>query len=814
MLRVIRILNCKISGLKTIAFIFLFFGFQLAQAQLIFVCDSKTGKPVEGVFVHFGQISVHTGINGKADISALKDAERITFSHSSYVELRTSYQNLWSNNFVVRLLEDPVRIDEIVVSASRREQSRLEIPNKIITITRKEIDFQNPQTAADLLEYKSGVFVQKSQMGGGSPMIRGFSANRLLLVVDGIRMNNAIYRNGNLQNVISLDAGSIESTEVIFGPGSVIYGSDALGGVMSYQTLKPKLSSTDEYDRRGTVFARYSSVNFEKTVHGDVNFGSKKWAALASLTCTDFDDLKMGTNGPEEYLRPQYVVHHSFINSGTDRIVENADPRVQHYTGYSQFNSMIKFRFRPSERLDVNYAFHYSETSDIPRYDRLIQYSNNKLKYGDWYYGPQIWGLHSLQVGINKETGLFDRVNLLAGWQKYTESRLDRKLNKNELAERTEQVDVFSLNVDLDKTIGKSHVIYYGLEGVINRVGSEGVSRNLITGGQKNIDTRYPDGSGTQSVAAYLSYKWLLNHQFTLHSGGRYTLTALNGKFSDEFYDFPFAEFSNSHGAATGNVGIVYHPTDNWQLNTSASTGFRSPNIDDMAKVFESTPGNVMVPNPDLKPEYARNVEIGIIRRYQKLAKFELDAFYTFLDNAMVRSDFSFNGKDSIPYDGALSKVEALVNADYARLYGGSFSMEVFFSPQISMKNSLSYTWGEDSFGDPLRHAAPFFGSSHLSYSGEKFRLVLYARFNGEITNANLSPSEKEKPEIYALDTNGNPYAPAWWTLNLKSSVQMTKNLSIAGGLENILNKRYRPYSSGIVSGGRNLIVSLKYSMQ
>ncbi len=799
--------------MKSILLIFLLFCTTLAHSQIVVVSDSKSGKPIENVVIHSGMLTVQTNRDGKADISLFKNAERITFTHSSYVELRTTYQNLWSANFSVRLLEDPVRIDEIVVSASRREQSRLEIPNNIVTISRKDIDFQNPQTAADLLEYKSGVFVQKSQMGGGSPMIRGFSANRLLLVVDGIRMNNAIYRNGNLQNVISLDAGSIESTEVIFGPGSVIYGSDALGGVMSYQTLKPRLSSAEGYDRKGAVFTRYSSANNEKTVHGDVNFGSAKWAGLISLTLTDFDDLKMGTNGPKEYLRPEYVVQNSFSNSGKDEIVSNSYPRKQIYTGYSQFNSMVKLRYRPTEKLDMTYAFHYSKTSDIPRYDRLIQYSGNKLKYGDWFYGPQLWSLHSLQMVYSGKTSFFDRVNLLAGWQNYEESRCDRRLNKNELNVRTENVDVLSLNIDLDKTFDRRNVLYYGLEGTHNLVGSEGIARNLVSGSQKNIDTRYPDGSKTSSLAAYLSYKWLLSSKFTFHAGGRYTLASLNGKFSDEFYDFPFSEFRNTHGAATGNLGLVYHPTENWQLNASASTGFRSPNIDDLAKVFESTPGNVMVPNPDLKPEYARNVEIGVIRRFQKLAKFELDAFYTFLNDAMVRSDFSFSGKDSIVYDGDLSKVEALVNADYANIYGGSFSMEIFFSPRLSMKNSVSYTWGADSFSDPVRHAAPVFGSSHLSYSAEKFKVVLYGRFNGEVSNENLAPSEKEKPEIYAIDTNGNPYSPAWWTLNLKASCQLSRKFAVNAGLENILNERYRPYSSGIVSAGRNLIVSVKYSL-
>jgi len=798
---------------KPLFLILFFIAFHIAQAQQVFVCDSKTGNPVEGVLIYANQLSTRTNKEGKAEISSLKNAARITFAHPSYVEIRTSFQNLWSNNFVVRFTEDPVRMDEIVVSASRREQSRLEIPNKIISINRKNIDFQNPQTAADLLEYKSGVFVQKSQMGGGSPMIRGFSANRLLLVVDGIRMNNAIYRNGNLQNVISLDAGTIESTEVIFGPGSVIYGSDALGGVMSYQTLKPRLSGSEKKEIATNIFTRFSSANLEKTTHGDFNLGSSRMAALLSLTFTDFDDLKMGTDGPGEYLRPQFVRFNSMKKTGIDEIVENTDPRKQVYTGYSQFNSMLKLRYRPTEKMEFNYSFHYSATTDIPRYDRLIQYSGNKLKYGDWYYGPQIWSLQSFQMLYNEKHKLFDRINLLAGWQNYEESRLDRKLNKKELNERTEKVDVFTLNIDIDKNFSKSKVIYYGLEGNLNLVGSEGISRNLITNDQKNIDTRYPDGSKTSSIAAYVSYKWLLNKHFTLLTGGRYTLAGLNGRFSTEFYDFPYSDFSNLHSAVTGNLGLVYHPTDNWQLNASASTGFRSPNIDDMAKVFESTPGNVMVPNPELKPEYARNIEIGVIRRFQKIAKFELDAFYTFLNDAMIRSDFSFNGKDSIRYDGTLSKVEALVNADYARIFGGSFSMEVFLSPQISMKNSLSYTGGEDSFGDPVRHAPPVFGSSHLEYSGDKFRINCYARFNGKILNRNLSPTESEKPEIYAIDANGKPYSPAWWTLNLKTSAKLSKNFSLNAGLENILNKRYRPYSSGIVSGGRNLILSLKYSL-
>jgi len=399
-----------------------------AQNQVVTVLHSKTKMPVEGTTVYSEKFSGISDKEGKIFIPALENDIRLTFRHPSFIPVKISYKNLWAQKFKVLLVEDPIKLDEIVISANRRQQSKTEVPNSIISIDKAEVELQNAQTSADLLETKGGVFIQKSQMGGGSPMIRGFSANRLLLVVDGIRMNNAIYRNGNLQNVISLDAGTIDHTEIIFGPGSVMYGSDALGGVISFQTLKPKLTTSRLTDLSGNFFTRYSSANFEKTAHGDFNFGSERWAALVSLTYSDYDDMVMGKNGPDEYLKKQVVVENSFEN-GKDQTIENENPRKQVASGYNQINYMHKLRFRPSERIDLNYAYHYSNTSNIPRYDRLIQYKGSKLKYAEWYYGPQLWSLHSVELDYHQKHMLLDRANVVAGWQKYEESRFERKLN-------------------------------------------------------------------------------------------------------------------------------------------------------------------------------------------------------------------------------------------------------------------------------------------------------------------------------------------------------------------------------------------------
>ncbi|NJM25504.1 MAG: TonB-dependent receptor plug domain-containing protein, partial [Bacteroidia bacterium] len=233
---------------------------------------------------------------------------------------------------------------ETVVAANRWEQPIREVPGRVAKVGASLVAFQNPQTAADLLALSNQVFIQKSQLGGGSPMIRGFATNRVLLVVDGVRINNAIFRSGNLQNVISLDANVIESSEVIFGPGSVIYGSDAIGGVMDFHTFSPHVKQPGNNMFSGNGFTRFSSANKEKTTHVDFNVGLDRWAFLTSVTYSDFGDLRMGSHGPDAYLRRDYIEN----ENGADVVKINSDPEVQVPSGYSQLNLMQKVRFQPS----------------------------------------------------------------------------------------------------------------------------------------------------------------------------------------------------------------------------------------------------------------------------------------------------------------------------------------------------------------------------------------------------------------------------------------------------------------------------------
>lgn len=784
-----------------------------AQAQtLLRVADADTGQPLGWATVssEARKQVITTDERGLADVSALAGATDIVLRLLGYESRQLNYSDLEQSNFKMTLQATNLSLDEVVVSAGRWEQRRADTPARITSITAREVRMQNPQTAADMLGLSGEVFIQKSQLGGGSPMIRGFSTNRVLLVVDGVRMNTAIFRGGNLQNVISLDPFAIGRTEVLFGPGSVMYGSDAIGGVMRFQTLAPTLSAAKPGQWSGGAAVRYATASAEKTAHLHLNVGGRRWASLTSFSINDFGDLRMGANGPDEYLRPEYVER---IN-GVDSIITNDDPQVQVPTGYRQYNVMQQLRFSPNERWDMRYAFHFSTTTDYSRYDRLLVYRNGLLRSAEWYYGPQEWMMNHLSVRHKGSGKAFDELSINLAQQRFGESRHDRNLNSSTLRNRTEGVQAYSLNLDFLKRWGQTQQLSYGLEAVYNQVSSEGDDKNVNTGASVPAAARYPDGATWTSLAAYAAYNRELTEKWALLAGLRYNFVGLDATFDDTYYPFPFTEANMANGALTGSAGLIFKPGNGWQWSLNLATGFRSPNVDDVGKVFDSTPGLVVVPNPDLSPEYIYNGELGIAKVVGEALRFDLSLYYSWLDNALVRRPFALGGQDSIVYDGELSGVEAIQNAARATVYGLQVGLEWKWSTHWSIRSRFNYQQGEEELDDsslaPLRHAAPWFGATHLRYAAKRWQLEAYAVYNGTVTNENLAPEEQGKPYLYAIDDKGNPYSPGWYTLNLKGMVQLNQVLAVSLGLENITDQRYRPYSSGIAGAGRNFIASLR----
>lgn len=774
------------------------------------VKDELSNSPLEGVsvFNNSQELIAQTNYTGKLTLPEnVGDTLTLILNDFQSKEIYPHKLSIKELNRVY-LKTEIFKLNTVIISGSKWSSKPNKTPEHIFSFTEKDIHFNNKSTSADLLNASGEVFIQKSQLGGGSPMIRGFAANRLLIVVDGIRMNNAIFRSGNIQNVIAIDPFTLNNVDVITGPGSVLYGSDAIGGVMNFET--ETIHPTEKLEFSGNIETRYATAAEEKTVHANAIVSHKKWASYTSFSITDFGDLKMGKNGSEDYLRPEFVesINHQ------DFIVENPNPIVQKQTAYYQKNVMQKFKFQPNAKWNLNYTFSWAETSDVPRYDRLTRYRDGNLRSAEWYYGPQKWILNALTAEFKTKNRFFDSYKSILSHQYFNESRHDRDLFSNITTQRFERVNVLSWDNNFKKKINEKNEFLYGVDVNLNHVNSYGKYENILTGETTKAASRYPDGSEWNQFGIYA--KWLreLSNTINIESGLRYSYVNSVASFSDEFYPFPFHNADFSTGALSGNLGATFNVTNDFKLNLNFATGFRAPNIDDIAKVFDSEPGSVVVPNPHLNPEYIYSFETGISKSFGKFIYLNVNAYYSWLTDALVRRNFTLNDQSHILYDGEMSQVQAVQNAAGATVYGGIFSVEMNLHPNLKFLGKINYTEGKEELNDgaksPLRHAAPLFGEMSLIYERKFIKFNLQSLFNGKIKAEDMPPSERSKSYLYALNSSGLPYVPSWVILNAKTQVQLSDYLYLNIGLENIFDKRYRPYSSGISAPGRNFVISVR----
>ena len=421
----------------------------------------------------------------------------------------------------------------------------------------------------------------------------------------------------------------------------------------------------------------------------------------------------------------------------------------------------------------------------------------------------------NLQLEKKANRKFYDAFKITLAYQHFEESRHDRAFQQIDLYSTMEKVDALSANIDFEnKKIGNLR-LYYGLEYLYNKVHSKGSIKNIETNTIFGAASRYPDGSTWQSTAGYVNAEYKAKPNFTLLTGLRYSQVWIDAVFDKTYYPFPFDDADLSTGALTGSLGFSWVPRANLQLTWNGSTGFRSPNIDDVGKIFDSEPGAVVVPNPDLEPEYAYNTEFGIQKNINDIVVLKGAAFYTYLVDALVRRDFQYNGQTQIEYKGELSNVQAIQNAAKAFVYGFEFGLEAFLNEHLSMSANLTLTDGieEESDGteSPSRHVAPTFGDFHIVYKNQKLRTDLFLNYNGEIASNDLAFSERSKTYIYAIDSSGNPFSPSWYTLNLRSQYMISNRLKASLTLENITDQRYRTYSSGISAPGLNAILGIEY---
>jgi len=709
------------------------------------------------------------------------------------------------------------KLNEVKVESLRYKNSKKN-SQQIQTIDKKEIEFGNYQTTADMLSNSGSLFVQKSQQGGGSPVIRGLESSRILLLVDGVRMNNLIYRGGHLQNVITVDENMLEKADVLFGAASTQYGSDAMGGAINLVTKRAKLYSETGKSFSANINTRYGSANEEKSISGDLAFHGKKFAALFTASGNEFGDLTMGKkqNGNYDYfgLRPQYIE----TVGNTDEIINNPDPYKQVHSGYKQGNAMLKLLFAPTETTSHSINLQYSTTNDIPRYDRLTDIRNEKLRFAVWNYGPQ----NRLLAGykFTKDKALLNSdLSVGANYQRIEESRINRSRNSDNLDSRIENVSVYSLNVDLKAKVGNGTLLY-GVEGFYDHLKSTANRTNRVTGEVDALDTRYPDGKNfSLRTDAFATYNANINENTSYNLGLRAGYTKLQSEFVNQtFFAFPFKTIEQSNITYSAAAGIVNNSTKNVKVSVNVSTGYRTPNVDDLAKVFESTTGTVdgngrlLVPNSDIKPEKNITGDLGITLFGGKALEFDNTIFYTHLFDVIANDKFTYNGASTIEYNGFPADVYASQNLDQAYIFGYSSKLNLNLCKNLKFYGGYNYTYGRaipknPKTVQPLDHIPPHYGKVGFNFDSKYVTADVNMLFNGKKDIKDYSASGEDNQQ-YA-PTFG---IPSWQTYNVKVAGKPIKYVTIYAGVENILDTMYRNFASGINAAGRNVYGGLKLS--
>lgn len=743
----------------------------------------------------------------------LKNDQILIFNFLGFEQSTFKKEDLIDNPIVT--LKQGLILEEVLMVGRTDNQSR-DLAGKVESINSKVFQLTNPQTAADALAQHSDVYIQRSQMGGGSPIVRGFEANKVLLVLDGVRLNNAIYRSGHLQNAITIDNSMLERLEVLYGPGSLIYGSDAIGGVVHFRSKNPKLNFDDNGSINffGNAYTRYATANSEKSVHVDFNIGSDQFGSLTSISFSDYDDLRTGSHRGGDF--PDFgkrLIYADRID-GKDAIITNPDPNIQVGTGYSQVDILQKFLYQPSEKIRFIANLQYSTSSDVPRFDALSELDGDGLSFSEWYYGPQNRFLSSIRTDINETNNFFDKVILIAAYQNIDEDRNDRQFESNNLDRQEEDVDIFSFTADLHKYLDddESFEINYGGEFNKNDLTSSALRTNISDGSiSADILTRYPSGgSSTNNIAAYSLLKKSFS-KIDLFGGLRYSRNGLKVKYNrsdnlpwpDTFYE----GVSTTNSALSWSLGSSYNPENGFKMSGQISSAFRSPNIDDLAKIRVKS-DEISVPNLSLQPETSLNGELTISQKINSNVLISATGFITQLKNAIIRDNFTFpDGTSFLVDEGDTLFTVANINADAAKVKGISLNIKSALTSKIEISGSVNYIKGSrfDEFENksPLSHIPPIYGKVSIAYIDDHQNFNLKLRYNGEKPLAEYGGTEDNLENATSIGT------PSWYTLNAYYLRKLNNNLSASIALENIFDTHYRPFASGVSAPGRNLIISL-----
>ena len=764
--------------MRFVVFILVLFSFSMS-AQEVFILDSISRSPVENVNLFNKNAGGSSNNYGMVDLRHFNKNDTIEIKHISYYNKKIVKSKIGD----IILLSPKMKV---LPTINFIEEKKFILDEDVILIcstvaqSRKAVS----KSTSKLLESNAGITIQESQSGGGSPNYRGMEANRLLLVVDGVPINNTIYRSGHLQSTATINPYFIDKINLVAGPASVAYGNGAMGGALLFYTKTNTNITTNNF----YFHQQYESATNGVFLNFLAEYHYKKVVFTSGFSVKKLGNLKMGSNRA-----------HDYANWGAESVSTRGNEQL--FTAYKQADFMHKTHYKINDFSTLLFNTQYALSSDINRFDKLNDIKENTSKYANWYYGPQGRFLQSVKHSYFKATTLFDALSTLLAYQDVSESRHKQKTWDELLSNRYENVKIYDFALDFKKGI-KLINLTYGIGSRLQKVDSKANNTN-----KNNIEfyntTRYPDGGSiVKDYFAYSQIKIPLTKKADFKVGIRLNNNLLNAKFMDTTI-FTFAEVNNSNASFIKSATFMFKATDKSTLSASYYGGFRNPNIDDIGKIFSKNDADVIIPNENLEPEYADNFEL-VFKFDKKKLHVETALFYTFISNAIKREYGTLNGIDSITYDGELMRVQMNKNIESATIKGVNLSGVYYPNKHLSFTANYNYLIGRTANDKALAHIPPINLKLSAKYIFKKHEIEFYTNYNAIKKAEDYDESGVDNFEEATIDGT-----PMWYTLNMSYSRKINSNFILSYGVENILDRHYKAFGSGISASGRNFVVSL-----
>jgi hemoglobin/transferrin/lactoferrin receptor protein len=662
------------------------------------------------------------------------------------------------NRLTVKLQPTTIYLNKsIIVTASKNKLLSHKSPDAISVLTEEELEFNAPRSMAEALIGTPGVWMQKTNHGGGSPFLRGLTGNQTLLLVDGIRLNNAAFRYGPNQYFNTIDIFSVHQVEVIRGKGSVLYGSDALGGVINVITQSPAFH-TGKPHLKGRGRLKLMNKGMEQSGSGELEYQSQQFAISGNVNYKNFGDLYAG--GTIGYERP---------------------------SGYNETGINFKAKLRLADNLLISSAFNYLIQNDVHRYDQVAQRG-----YEIYKFDPQIHRLFYARAEYFANNSIFKKIRFTVSNQLSDETRKTQKQESNIFKTENDVVKNYGFVLDNFSEFSKNWSAVSGLEFYSDLIHSSKVETDTDTGEQTNKRGLYPDNSKMKNFAVFTQHTLKLD-KIHLQLGGRYNANQLNS------VDEEFGEVELKPQSIVGNFSFQYLLNKSDNFIVSANTAFRAPNINDISS-FGLFDYGIEIPSTDLSPEKTLTFEVG----YKKLTdRFSLSlfAFNTRLEDQIVRVPSEYNGDEY--YEG--ERIYTKQNLAKSNILGIEEELGFKLNSHFSIINSITWLYGEDlEKNEPMRRIPPLNGKLALRY--KKSRLFSELEFLFAAQQDRLSSGDIDDHRIPEGGT------PGWDILNFKLGYSWNR-ISLHSGIQNIFNQAYRIHGSGVDGFGRSVWISLQFEL-